>query len=190
MSRPVARAFTIDSGLRQIEEIEADARELTAPLDDERINAGSGISDWSIAQCLGHLTLFTQVFLPGWDAAIAEGKRLGLRRSSEAPHGFVLECFLRLMEPPYTLKAKTGKAFVPTGRRTKPDVLEEFFAAHRQAEQRMRAAEGLDFERVRVDSPLLKHVRYPLGFAFDLYTAHERRHLWQARRIRAALLGR
>jgi hypothetical protein len=53
---------------------------------------------------------------------------------------------------------------------------------------RLRQANGLDLARARVRSPAAAGwLRIPLGCAFALTTAHERRHLWQARRVLEAL---
>jgi hypothetical protein len=48
---------------------------------------------------------------------------------------------------------------------------------------RLRQANGLDLSRARVRSPASKWLRMPLGSGFAVMTAHERRHLWQARRV-------
>jgi hypothetical protein len=52
---------------------------------------------------------------------------------------------------------------------------------------RVRQANGLDLSRVRVVSPLTSLMRMSLGQCFGLLAAHERRHLWQAARVREEL---
>jgi len=44
-------------------------------------------------------------------------------------------------------------------------------------------ANGIDLSRSCVRSPLASWIRIPLGSAFASMAAHERRHLWQARKI-------
>jgi hypothetical protein len=48
---------------------------------------------------------------------------------------------------------------------------------------RLRQANGVDLGRARVRAPVLSWIRIPLGSGFAAMAAHERRHLWQARRI-------
>jgi hypothetical protein len=48
---------------------------------------------------------------------------------------------------------------------------------------RLRQANGLDLGRARVRTPVATWLRMSLGSGFALLAAHERRHLWQARRI-------
>jgi hypothetical protein len=49
--------------------------------------------------------------------------------------------------------------------------------------QRLGDAKGLDFGRVKVRSPFVPLLRVDLESAFLVVAAHERRHLWQARRV-------
>jgi hypothetical protein len=58
-----------------------------------------------------------------------------------------------------------------------------FRAYQVQYVDRLRQANGLDLTRARVRSPILRWLKLPLGTAFAFTTSHERRHLWQARRI-------
>jgi hypothetical protein len=55
-----------------------------------------------------------------------------------------------------------------------------------QLADRVRTADGLDLKRQRVISPVSRLLRLPLGAYFAFVIAHDRRHLWQARNVRAA----
>ena len=61
-----------------------------------------------------------------------------------------------------------------------------FRAYQVQFVDRLRQANGLDLSRARVRSPILTWWRMPFGTGVAFTTAHERRHLWQARRITEA----
>jgi hypothetical protein len=58
-----------------------------------------------------------------------------------------------------------------------------FRAYQVQYVDRLRQANGLDLARARVRSPVATWIQVPLGTGFAAMTAHERRHLWQARRV-------
>ena len=64
------------------------------------------------------------------------------------------------------------------------DVLTEWEASHARLEEVVRQADGLDLERIKVPSPVTNLIKYNLGMAFWIQTAHDRRHLWQAREVR------
>jgi hypothetical protein len=46
---------------------------------------------------------------------------------------------------------------------------------------------GLDLAARKVPSPASRYVKYNVYSAFRIVTAHERRHLWQARRAALAV---
>ena len=61
--------------------------------------------------------------------------------------------------------------------------LPRFMALRGRLAQRLGDAKGLDFGRVKVRSPFVPLLRVDLESAFLVVAAHERRHLWQARRV-------
>lgn len=56
-----------------------------------------------------------------------------------------------------------------------------------QAEVRdlLREAAGIDLNRTRFVNPFIPLVRFTVGTGFLVIAAHERRHLWQAERVKA-----
>ena len=58
-----------------------------------------------------------------------------------------------------------------------------FKAYQVQFVDRLRQANGLNLARAKVSAPTLRWLRFSLGSGFALMLAHERRHLWQARRV-------
>jgi hypothetical protein len=60
----------------------------------------------------------------------------------------------------------------------------EWVRTHKSLEQLVRDANGVDLAKVKVPSPITSLIRYNLGMAFWIQTAHDRRHLWQAREVR------
>ena len=60
--------------------------------------------------------------------------------------------------------------------------LEAFLERHRETIDLMQVADGLDLQRIRIESPANAVIKLPLGAAFLMLAAHARRHLWQIRR--------
>jgi len=67
------------------------------------------------------------------------------------------------------------------------DVLERFDYLQGELLVRIDRAQGLPLERLRVVSPFNARVKYNLYSALKLIPVHQRRHLWQAEQVRAAL---
>jgi hypothetical protein len=55
--------------------------------------------------------------------------------------------------------------------------------------ERIRSMDGVDLRRARIRSPAARWITYSVGASLAMTLAHERRHLWQARRVRNELKG-
>jgi hypothetical protein len=91
-----------------------------------------------------------------------------------------------MLEPPPVFRTKAPAVFQPPPARTRQEIMSAFRAYQVQYIDRLRQANGLDLARARVRSPAASWIYMPLGSGFAVMTAHERRHLWQARRVRHA----
>lgn len=69
------------------------------------------------------------------------------------------------------------------GEGERPGPLARFLEHQDRLARRVREADGLDLEAVKVPYPVLPLLRINLMAAFAYLTSHQRRHLWQARRV-------
>ena len=137
---------------------------------------------WSAAECLVHLSISSEQFLPVLREAIQ--KKDGKKRKARMDLiGRVLAWFL---EPPIRTRLKTSAPFVPKAVRTKADAFGEFAGLQEKLIDLLRDARNADLTR-KIVSPFDKRVRYNLYSAFRIVAAHERRHLWQAEQAVAEL---
>ena len=114
---------------------------------------------------------------------MADAIRRGLYGEGPYNYGWLGRLFVRSMEPPPKFRFKSPKVFQPGPPRSRHDVVAAFRAYQVQYIDRLRQANGIDLARARVVSPAVAWLRIPLGAGFALLTAHERRHLYQARRV-------
>ncbi len=142
---------------------------------------------WSAAECLAHLSISTEMFLPTLRKAIAEAKK---RKAKAKPRmdllGRVLAWFL---EPPIRKRVKTAAPFVPKSTRAKAEAFGEFAALQEKLVDLLHEAREADL-RIKIVSPFDRRVKYNLYSAFRIIAAHERRHLWQAEQAVAELRSR
>ncbi|MGH9719361.1 MAG: DinB family protein [Bryobacteraceae bacterium] len=174
------KGFEPSRCLNALSAIEADLHRLTESLTEAGFHAPTRADGWSAAYCIEHLVLTGQAFLPKWDAALKAAAETGCYRDGPFPYGWWHRMILQFAEPPYRVKAATRSSFVPCARRPMDEVIRRFKNMHREVERRIEMSRGVDAGRVKVESPFVSWVRYPLGFSFDIALAHERRHLWQA----------
>ena len=164
------------------------AAEAAAPLSDDQFNWQPEPGRWSVSQCLEHLNATARAYLPVLDDAISDAIRMGVYGPGPYQYNFLGRRAVRWMEPPVTRRFKAPRPFLPQPRRNKQETLPAFRAYQTQYIDRLRQANGLDLARARVHSPLVGYtwIKIPLGSAFAMMIAHERRHLWQARQVLAA----
>lgn len=138
-------------------------------------------ASWSAAECLAHLSISTELFLPVLQGAIDDARRRGLEASKTPPKmdalGRVLKWFL---EPPIRQRVKTSAPFVPRAVRAKSEAFGEFASLQEKLVDQLQGARAINLQKVKVVSPFDKRVRYNLFSAFRIVVAHQRRHLWQA----------
>lgn len=139
-------------------------------------------SRWSAAECLVHLSISSEQFLPVLREALQQ-KNAKKKTPKMDLVGRVLAWFL---EPPIRTKVKTSAPFVPKAVRTKADAFGEFASLQEKLIDLLREARNTDLTR-KIVSPFDKRVRYNLYSAFRIVAAHERRHLWQAEQAVAEL---
>jgi hypothetical protein len=147
---------------------------------------------WSAAECLAHLSISTELFLPALRKAldVARSKASGKPKRNGTPKmdvlGRVLAWFL---EPPIRKRMTTAAPFVPKSTRAKAEAFGEFAGLQEKLIDLLREARDVDV-RIKLASPFDRRVRYNILSAFHIVAAHQRRHLWQAEQAVAELRTR
>jgi hypothetical protein len=180
----------IEGYLDQLLSLRQDAPGIIARLSDQQANWRPTPQRWSIAECLGHLNQSARESTRRVDEAIASGRANGLTASGPFSYPLWERLFVQSLEPPPSPRVRTTAALRPVRDANPADVLREFLDWQDQFAERLRQADGLDLQWVRVKSPVLSWLRYSLGTAFRAFLAHERRHVWQARQVRQELENR
>jgi len=168
----------------QFEAVKRDASDLVAGLSEAQFNWRPTPGAWSIAECLAHLNVTGQFFLPRIDRRIREARAAGMLSEGPFRYGLLARVMVRGMEPPAKLKFKAPKIFQPMSEHLSAVIVPAFITLQDQLVERLRGARGVDLRRVKVTSPVSRLVKISLGQVFPFVAAHERRHLWQARRLR------
>jgi hypothetical protein len=186
MAGPLALAPEVEALRRQFEQIAVDADALAGPLRDDQFTWHPAANVWSIADCFDHLNVTARLYLPKLDEAIAEAMRRGTYGEGPFGYAWIGRLFVFLNEPPPRVRVRAPQAFHPAANRSRHVVMAALRAYLVQYIDRLRQANGLDLGRARVSSPVAPWLRLSLGTGFALMAAHERRHLWQARRVTEA----
>ena len=170
----------------KVEAIKRDTDELLERMTDAEFNWRPSEHSWSIAQCLVHLNLTNELYLAPMRQAIKEAKAQGLFADGPFKHSFFGNLFVRSIEPPPRMKFKVpARVLDPPPDQPLADVRSKYMKLQDEILMSMEEANGVHLAKVKVQSPFSKLIRLSLGQCFALLTAHERRHLWQARQVKS-----
>ncbi|MBZ5594075.1 MAG: DinB family protein [Acidobacteriia bacterium] len=170
--------------LLQLDEIEADGEKLLSDLTEDQVHWSPVASRWSVAQCLVHLNIIGRRYLSALDETIERANRENLVGRGPFRYGFVERWIAHATEPPPGVRLRTPASARPPDDQPLVGVRVNFHLVQDELRTRVRAANGLDLARAKVTSPFVKSLKMGLGPCFAFLLAHERRHLWQAWRVR------
>lgn len=163
--------------------IKDDAKALLSTVNNEQFNWRSQSGSWSIAECFDHLNVTGKLYGATIDEKISEASSRQWFSRGPFRHGWLGNLLVRLTEPPVKLKVKAPSQFIPRAYQLVDVVANEFMWTQNQFIVRLRDANGIDLARIKIPSPVSDLLKLTLGQVFGLMTAHERRHLWQARQV-------
>jgi hypothetical protein len=93
---------------------------------------------------------------------------------------------IRHVSPEAAKKLKAPKVFRPAAASTISGSLDRFLREQEEFLSFVRRSDGIDYNKVRLRSPVTPLVRYSLADAFVVIVVHAQRHLLQARRVQSA----
>jgi len=158
-----------------------EARNLLTYSDEEMLRKRRRQASWSALECVVHLNLANQAMLPGLRQAVEAA-------ATSAKPTYRMDFSGRFLawslEPPALIKLKAAKIAEPLETAAPEAVLLEFETLHGQLIELLHASEGKAIDRQKVKSPFA-NMHYNAYSAFRIISAHDRRHLWQARKALA-----
>lgn len=158
------------------------AKELVDGLTPEQLNWQPAPGVWSIGQCLQHLCMTNEFYVPAIAASLAAKPDSPVR---EITPGWFGRWFIRkFIEPsPQTRRARAPKVIDP-GSRVDSSVLDRFLLGNRAVRELVRKSGDFDVNRIRFPNPFIPLIRFTVGTGLVLIPGHQRRHLSQAERVK------
>jgi hypothetical protein len=163
-----------------------DARTLVDACDETSGTWQPAPGSWSIAECLDHLATSNRVYLAAMRPSAERARERGRLRRRPAVPGLLGGWFVRVLEPPARpgLRTRAPRKIQPRPSPALADAAQQFFASHREVECFLAEFADLDLAGVGFPNPFLRGVRFSLATGIHVLAAHERRHLWQAGRVK------
>ena len=137
---------------------------------------------WSAAECIAHLNLTSEAYVPLLEEGLAEARALGGNPPERFRKDLLGWLIWRTVRPEARMRVKTTPSFVPGGATDKGALVADFERLQDAQMNAARAAEGLPIHRVKIASPFAERVHYSLYSGLAILAAHQHRHLGQAER--------
>ena len=183
-------SLTLPADLQELENAldaaERDARALVSGLTESQGTWRADAGSWSVAECLDHLATANRVYLAALEPPAARARREGRKRRGPARPGLVGGWFVNYLEPPVKprSKSKAPRAIRPRTGPALSDAFAAFLRSQDDVRTFLRTYANTDLTGVHFPNPFIRGVRFSLATGLHVIAAHERRHLWQAWRVR------
>jgi DinB superfamily len=157
------------------------ARNLTT----DELNWRPAPDAWSVGQCLHHLYVTNEQYLPPIAKAL-DGR--AVHPVQEITPGWFSRYFIRnYIAPPapgatVKTRARAPRQIAPAVN-VDPSVLDQLLRTNVAARDLIRRAASFDVNRIRFQNPFVPLIRFTIGTGVEVIWKHQRRHLAQAERI-------
>jgi hypothetical protein len=181
MTRAIGHEAADD--LAELARLRGEIEALAAPLDEPAFQCRPAEGQWSVGECIGHLNATLRSYLKKLPADIAEARAKGLTGEGPVNRGWFGRLFLWAIEPPPKMRIKAPRAFLPRPGVSKAETMREFHELRDRLAELMESAGDLDWARARMSLSTIPALKLSLGEIFAVLLAHERRHLWQMKKV-------
>ncbi len=154
-----------------------------APLTNDAFLTRPQPDKWSVAEHLQHLVLTNQAYILTVDQAVARARAQGLEGEGPFGGGRFVNGFIRRLAPPVTRRFKTFKSVTPPPELDRVTVTRGFMETQAALVDALVQADGVDLNRVKIRSPLLRLLKMNAFQALSLLVVHNDRHLWHLDQI-------
>lgn len=168
---------------QELEDATRRAHDLAGRAGAERWGRQAPAGGWSVGQCIEHLNITSESFLPRLERVLGEAAASGPPATGAYRLGLVGWLLCKMLEPPYRMRVTTPRPFDPSNPGSPDDVLARFDALQARLDALLAGGQRLALDRIRVVSPFSPRVKYSAYAAFRVIAVHQRRHLWQAQRV-------
>ena len=143
----------------------------------------SGGRSWSIGQCLDHLAIVASLYTKAIRPAVDAARTGGSRRNGPLSPGPFGAWFIRSQEPPPRRRFRAPAKIGPHPTISRTDVMERYREAHRNLRRLVEDSALIDANATTFANPFVRAIRMRVATGLLVLASHERRHIWQAKRI-------
>jgi hypothetical protein len=148
----------------------------------EQLNWQPAPGSWSVGQCLLHLCLMNDVYLPAISGALQEKPDSPVEQITP---GWFGRWFIRnFVDPSPSSKRVRAPSKISPAARVELRVLDRFLSGNQSCRQLILEARSKNVNRIRFWNPFIPGLKFTVGTGLQIVASHQRRHLLQAERVR------
>lgn len=138
-------------------------------------------TSWSVLECVEHLNLYGDFYIPQIEKVIRENKFPGEKVFKS---GYVGNYFAQMMLPGEKLKKiKTFKNKNPLGSKLDKSTIEKFIDQQKAILDLLSRASAVSLSRTKTGTSISKIIRLKLGDTLRVVIFHNQRHILQAQKV-------
>jgi len=143
----------------------------------EKLNMRHSENAWSILECVAHMNLYGDYYLPAMASAIQNAKDC---ENETFRSGWLGNYFANSMLPKDNLnKMKTFKDKDPIGKNLEVSEIKKFIEQQTKLLELLKKAESVSLNNTKVSTSISKWIKMNLGDTFRFFINHNLRHLKQ-----------
>jgi len=150
-------------------------------LSDEELNWRNNSKSWSVLECLEHLNIYGNFYLPEIETTILKSET---SFESEFRPGLLGNYFAKSMKPKAKLnKMKTFKKTDPIGSDLSRNVIDTFISQQNSLLELLQESEKVSLNKLKTGISITNWIRIKLGDTFRFVIYHNQRHVFQAEKV-------
>jgi uncharacterized damage-inducible protein DinB len=154
-------------------------------LDTETLSRREHEHSWNILECIEHLNLYGDYYLPEIESKIMSSKT---QSEQHFRPGILGDYFAKSMIPKEKLnKMKTFKDKNPLNQDLDISVMDKFLEQQNKLLELLEQSKGHSLNKIKISVSISRFIKLKLGDAFRFYINHMIRHMAQIRRIQNSL---
>jgi DinB superfamily len=139
---------------------------------------------WSIAQCLDHVAKMNNLLTGAMRTAVRRGRPGKKRPRTKLQTSWFERYLIESMDAPPRQKFRASPTVLAARFLRGEEVLLSFCRSHQELRLLIEECTQMDVNRIRFRVPFIWCLRMRVSAGVLFLTAHQRRHLWQAKQVR------
>lgn len=167
------------------EELQSFVNDKLVPLSKNQLNWKPDFRQWSVAECLDHISIMNRLYFPIIERALMTvGPKPEFKEDDEAfQYTLTGNMMVKMVRPESKKKVQAPKQFLPAKQMYDASVVQEFVFNHNTVMRLMQQSVGLNMNKIKVFSPVNRVFKFNCGDCYAMMIAHEDRHLQQVQRV-------